>query len=52
MQTQKGWGLEETDIDDVRRLITDTNVYLLLLTAIASLYVGGGRKGGREGGRV
>ncbi|GAB5036621.1 Hypothetical protein NocV09_04400080 [Nannochloropsis oceanica] len=37
MQTQKGWGLEETDIDDVRRLITDTNVYLLLLTAIASL---------------
>jgi len=46
-QTGKCWGFEETGIDDVRRLMTHTNIYLLLLTAIASLYVW---EGGREGG--
>jgi len=52
MKTGKGWGLEETEIDDVRRLMTHTNIYLLLLTAIASLYVWErGREGGRERGR-
>lgn len=34
---QKGLGFSEKDIDDVRRLISDTSVYLLSITTIAAI---------------
>lgn len=34
--TQQGCGLDVSDIDDMRRLITDTNIYLLAITIFAS----------------
>jgi hypothetical protein len=34
---QKGLGFSEKDIDDVRRLISDTSVYLLCITTIAAI---------------
>lgn len=37
LRTQKGLGLDDKDIDDVRRLITDTNVILLAVTILASV---------------
>lgn len=36
LETQKDFGFEEQDIDDVRRLIADTNVTLLAITLIFS----------------
>ena len=37
MGTQKGMGFEDKDVDDLRRLITDTNVWLLAVTILASV---------------
>jgi hypothetical protein len=36
LQAQSGVGFSDKDIDDVRRLISDTSVYLLAITLIAS----------------
>jgi hypothetical protein len=36
LESQKELGFEESDIDDVRRLIADTNVTLLAITMLAS----------------
>lgn len=37
MRSQKSLGIEDKDIDDLRRLITDTNIILLAITILASL---------------
>lgn len=37
LQQQVGIGFSEKDVDDVRRLISDTSIYLLTATLIASL---------------
>ena len=36
LEAQKDFGFEQSDIDDVRRLIADTNVLLLTITMLAS----------------
>jgi Cleft lip and palate transmembrane protein 1 (CLPTM1) len=36
LESQKALGFDESDIDDVRRLIADTNVTLLMVTLLAS----------------
>jgi len=36
LEQQRGLGFEQSDIDDVRRLVADTNVYLLAVTVLAS----------------
>lgn len=37
LQHQKeNLGFQDSDVDDLRRLISDTNVYLLIVTLIAS----------------
>jgi hypothetical protein len=35
IEEQKEWGFEQSDIDDVKRLIADTNVTLLTITILA-----------------
>ncbi len=37
LESQKDFGFEESDIDDVKRLIADTNVTLLGITVVASV---------------
>jgi hypothetical protein len=37
LESQKDLGFADTDIDDVRRLISDTSVYLLTVTLLASV---------------
>ena len=37
LRSQSDLGFAESDIDDVRRLISDTNVYLLAVTMVASV---------------
>jgi hypothetical protein len=37
LQQQVGIGFSEKDVDDVRRLISDTSIYLLTATLVASL---------------
>jgi hypothetical protein len=37
ISAQSGLGFSEKDIDDIRRLISDTSIYLLCITTIASL---------------
>jgi len=37
LQSQKEWGVEQSDIDDVKRLVADTNVSLLAITVMASV---------------
>ena len=37
ISSQSGLGFGESDIDDVRRLISDTSIYLLAVTMLASL---------------
>ena len=36
IEAQAEWGFEESDIDDLRRLIADTNITLLAITMLAS----------------
>lgn len=36
LESQKAMGFDESDIDDLRRLIADTNVTLLMITLLAS----------------
>lgn len=35
-QQKESFGFQDSDIDDLRRLISDTNVYLLAVTLLAS----------------
>ncbi|CAN0390907.1 unnamed protein product, partial [Ectocarpus sp. 8 AP-2014] len=35
-QQKESFGFQDSDVDDVRRLISDTNVYLLIVTLFAS----------------
>lgn len=35
-QQKESFGFQDSDVDDVRRLISDTNVYLLAITLLAS----------------
>lgn len=35
-QQKESFGFQDSDVDDVRRLISDTNVYLLIVTLLAS----------------
>lgn len=37
LSAQKGLGFSDKDIDDVRRMLSDTSIYFLLVTIIASL---------------
>ena len=35
-QQKESFGFQDSDVDDLRRLISDTNVYLLIITLLAS----------------
>ena len=35
-QQKESFGFQDSDVDDLRRLISDTNVYLLIVTLLAS----------------
>lgn len=35
-QQKESFGFQDSDVDDLRRLISDTNVYLLAVTLLAS----------------
>ena len=35
-QQKESFGFQDSDVDDLRRLISDTNVYLLIATLLAS----------------
>lgn len=36
-QQKESFGFQDSDVDDVRRLISDTNVYLVMVTLLASV---------------